>query len=264
MSVYLRITSKSRELSRVQELIDYVFDEYKTIPQYCHTSGVGRQSAYEDMVFIKNLHHKTEGRQVLHWILSFDKGVSAELADAVGMEVLHFLMTRYQAVCATHTNTSNVHIHYAINPVDIETGKKFSESKKDMLGFRDKINEVLTKFNLKKIAGVDEMPDAKWNEQEINNSCDVKDKTAVLPFSVTEMAGDKFWTGNGTWENGQLCVPGILRETSLIRGVMYDDGAFTVHNIINGEVCTGHGVVENGKVINPGVLYAEISDEGRN
>lgn len=261
MSIYLRITSKSRELSRVQKLVHYVFDESKTTPQYCHTLGVGKQSAVEDMMFIKNLYRQTEGRQMLHWVLSFDEGVSAELADTVGMEVLHFLTGRYQAVCATHTNTSNVHVHYAINSVDIETGKKFSESKTDMLRFRDKINEILIKYNLRKIATVGEMSEKEWNEQDSNKPCDAQSAALVLPFVFTEINGDDCWAGSGMWEKGQLYVPGILRKTSLIKGITYDDGEFTVHKIINGENCKGRGVVENGKIFVPGVLYAETSEK---
>lgn len=260
MPIYLRITSKCRELSRVQELVHYVFDESKAIPKYCHTLGVGKQSAVEDMLFIKNLYRQTEGRQMLHWVLSFDEGVSAELADTVGMEVLHFLTGRYQAVCATHTNTNNAHVHYAINPVDIETGNKFSESKADMLRFRDRINEVLIKFKLKKIAGVDEMSEAKWEEQERINSCDVYDEAPVLPFAFAEINGDDCWTGRGIWENGQLYVPGILCKMPLIRGITYDDGALTVRKMIDGENCIGRGAVENGKFFEPGVLYTETSE----
>lgn len=260
MSIYLCINSKSRELSRVKGLIDYVFDESKTMLKYCHTLGVGKQSAVEDMLFIKNLYRHTEGRQMLHWVLSFDEGVSAEVADTVGMEVLHFLAGKYQAVCATHTNTNNVHVHYAINTVDLETGNKFSGSTKDMLKFRGRINECLIKFNLKKIGSVCEIAEAKWDEQERLNPCDAFDERPVLPLVFTEMNDNDCWTGNGIWDNGQLYVPGILRKTPLIRGVTYDDGTFTVRKTIDGENCVGHGAVENGKVLEPGILYAETSE----
>lgn len=52
---------------------------------------------------------------------------------------------------ATHINTSNPHNHYLINPINLLTGRKFSESIKDMLLFREKINNILNRHGLKKI-----------------------------------------------------------------------------------------------------------------
>lgn len=169
MSVYKRCSSTDRRITRIAERISYVFDMQKTRPELCHTVGVTCRTAYEDMIFVKRLYVKMEGRQYLHWILSYDADVSQEVADEVGREVLKLLNGEYQAIMATHINTDNFHNHFLINPVNLKTGNKFSESISDMIRFRDRINVILKAYGLNEIGKIENFDEE--NEEENNVIC---------------------------------------------------------------------------------------------
>lgn len=155
MSVYKRCASTDRNIMRIAERVAYVFDQNKTRQELCHTLGVARRTVYDDMLFIKQLYGKTDGRQYLHWILSYDSGVPETVADQVGQKVLRLLNGQYQAIMATHTNTANFHNHFLVNTVNLASGNKFSESISDMLVFRDKINAILESYGLKPVGQVE-------------------------------------------------------------------------------------------------------------
>lgn len=167
MSIYKRCSSTDRNIRRIAERVTYVFDLHKTRPELCHTLGVARRTVYDDMVFIKQLYGKTDGRQYLHWVLSYDSGVPETVADLVGQDVLRLLMGEYQAIMATHTNTANFHNHFLINTVNLVSGNKFSESISDMLVFRDKINVILESYGLQPIAQVETISETEEAQSDM-------------------------------------------------------------------------------------------------
>ena len=166
MSVYIRSSSKNRTLRGLKSKIDYVWDDGKSIPQFRHSLGVrdDNEGAYEDMLLNKQLFLKKDGRQYQHWILSFDAEVTGEQADKVGTQVLKLLEDKWQAIMCTHLNTRNVHCHYLINSVQVGSGKKFSESKSDMLLFRKKINTILYDAGLSLIHKIEVIEENEWAE----------------------------------------------------------------------------------------------------
>lgn len=286
MSVYIRFTRKSRGLNAVKELVDYVYDSNKTQDRLCHTLGVCKQSVADDMIFVKRLFCQTDKRQMLHWVLSFDAGVETETADMIGQEVLHMLSGEYQAICATHTNTLNRHVHFAINTVNVKTGKKFTNSKKDMLYFRNEINRVLEKYDLSPIGGAVKMEEEEWEIQEhsvdicfsdhdVDNgyheivcdtpqycietkclSCDSDvsqryGQNATLIYTVYKEEYGHIWKGKGAIENGIYYSPAVYYGKTI-------EGPFTVRQTEEDHTFVGHGVVEDGKVLIPGVLKEEI------
>lgn len=167
MSVYKRCASTDRNIMRIAERVSYIFDPNKTRPELCHTLGVARRTVYDDMVFIKQLYGKTDGRQYLHWVVSYDSGVPETVADQVGQAVLRLLNGQYQAIMATHTNTANFHNHFLINTVNLASGNKFSESISDMLVFRDKINAILEFYGLQPVGHVETISETEEAQSDM-------------------------------------------------------------------------------------------------
>lgn len=242
----------------MKEMVDYVLDERKTREELCHTSGVTKQAAYEDMVFIKQLFGKTEGREYLHWVLSHDKGVSDNVADAVALEVLQLLQKRYQIVLATHINTENVHTHFLINTVDITSGRKFSESVPDMLKFREKINQILETHGLNTIGTIEE-----FDEDTVDCGVgSVEDGNIFTPgiYYSQNVGGDRFIQGN-TWISGvtyDSTSEGLKAnkgEQELIPGVTYEAGPVKVRLEEEEGTFFGKMCIENNRILYPGVLY---------
>lgn len=224
-------------------------------------SGVSKDTAYEDMLFVKLLFGKSDGRQYLHWILSHDSDVTEELADIVCKEVLALLHGKYQVISATHLNTDNIHSHFLINPVDIVTGKKFSESKREMLRFRDKINRIMLKYGLNPVRSIQSISEEKLDIEDGN-------------YNVMQIYEDEMYCGNVEIVGETLIMPGVMYacgevETkdfapTFVPGVIYDDLNANQYFMVNindlGRTFYGHGYVdEKGTVYFPGILY-EKSD----
>lgn len=223
----------------------------------CHTSGVSKDTAYDDMVFIKYLFCQTDGRQYLHWILSHDKGVHVDVVNFVAEEVLLLVGEKYQVIAATHTNTQNLHTHFLINPVDITTGKKFSESTKDMLKFRSKINAILKDCGLNECGSVEsvseeriDLEECELEERNVPGTCIYEEGFAFQTFQLYQ---NQFFGGKGIVEDGNVLIPGVVYEMEQTQ-----ESKTEVAQYENGHVYKGRGYWENGRFLVPGILYEEV------
>lgn len=148
MSVYKRTATHVTELKNLKKAITYILDPQKTNDTLTYCMGASKEKAYEDMLFLKQLYCKTEGRQYLHWILSNNQEVPLKTVEAVSRDILKLVGAEFQVIAAIHTNTDNLHTHFIINSVRITDGKKFSQSKRDMLKFRQVVNQILDSYGL--------------------------------------------------------------------------------------------------------------------
>lgn len=226
------------------------------------------------MIFVKRLFCKLEGRQYLHWILSHDKGVSADIADKVAIEVMKMIGKEYQLIVGTHVNTNNVHSHFLINTVNFATGKKFSESERDMLKTREKINSILKKYGLKQCGKIESIDEEKNEEYDRESA-----------FTLFQMADVHIFQGQGIMEGEKVYGPGMLYAVDMpeptpipsmiyqteivtkdelekfdkqyIRGMVYEKATniFEVKQVENGHVFVGQGQWVDGKFCVPGMLY---------
>lgn len=114
-------------------------------------NGVSTSTPAQDMETIQALLGKNLGRRYIHLVISFDKGVSEQLAYKVAEECAAYYSNEYQFVFALHTNTENLHAHIILNAVNVRTGKKFSQSRSEMLRFREYVNKCLQSHGLKPI-----------------------------------------------------------------------------------------------------------------
>lgn len=88
------------------------------------------QNAIEQFKITKSVYHKEDKRQVLHMVVSFDDKREKSLQETdikeLGYQIGRLLSREsYQTIWGIHGNTDHVHIHYIINSVSYETGKKY-------------------------------------------------------------------------------------------------------------------------------------------
>ena len=152
MSITKFINGKNRRTQALQKGIDYILNPDKTSRTLIHGNGIDVDSAYEDMNTIQTLLRKTTGRRYIHYIVSFDLGVTPETAYDVSVKCANYFAKDYQYILAVHTNTANVHAHIIMNAVNIHTGKKFSQSKSELFKFRDYVNDCLVQNDLNPIS----------------------------------------------------------------------------------------------------------------
>lgn len=116
-------------------------------------SGVGINpiSAYEEMMRAKKAFHQERGKQYLHLVVSFDQVLQqADTAHKIGRKIAEFY-SDYQVLVTTHSDTSNLHCHLIINSVNMLTGKKLSQKRKDFWKFIEHANSIFEYYDLPRI-----------------------------------------------------------------------------------------------------------------
>lgn len=130
----------------------YILDPSKTNSSLICTNGVSANSPAEDIETVQFLLGKNTGRRYIHFVISFDKNVPNTVAYTVACNCAEYFSHSFQYVLAVHTNTTNPHAHIILSAVNVRTGKKFSQSQKEMLTFREHVNFCLRQFGLDEIA----------------------------------------------------------------------------------------------------------------
>lgn len=151
MSVLKYANGQNRGLDAIRKGVTYVLNPDKTKPNLTEFNGVSRDTPCEDMETVQTLLSKNTGRRYIHIVISFDRNVSVAIAYNVACYAAEYYADNYQYVLAIHTNTANVHAHIILSTVNVRTGKKFSQSRKEMLTFREHVNFCLRQFGLDEI-----------------------------------------------------------------------------------------------------------------
>lgn len=138
----------------VELLINYICDPAKTPSRL-----IGGLSVFvtttDDIIMqfkaLKEFYHKSDGKQIMHFIVSFDGYQRLDLQKIfeMGAWIAAYYADEYQIIYALHENTSNPHLHFAINTVSFIDGKKFNRGKGDLYQLREHIDFVtkLPHFN---------------------------------------------------------------------------------------------------------------------
>lgn len=145
------INGKNNSLSALKRVLTYITNPAKTADHLKDGHNCNIQKALNDFSIIKNVFHQTEGRQYVHFVQSFapfDK-VTPELVKKIADELVqHPSFNGYQVAYAVHTDKDHLHTHFVINTVNIETGKKWRQSKEELQAFKDYSDEICNKHGL--------------------------------------------------------------------------------------------------------------------
>ena len=105
------------------------------------------QEAIRDWQMTKLAYKKTDGRSVIHVIQSFPAGeVTPEQAHKIGTEYIKKCPKFYgfEILVATHTDqqNGNTHNHFAVNSVNLETGKKWHLDPEELAELKEINNQI--------------------------------------------------------------------------------------------------------------------------
>ena len=83
-------------------------------------------SSFEEMREAQKLFDKDSGRLAYHFVISFEPSEPLMPADAYcfALDFIGFFFKEYQVLFNVHTKQEYLHIHFALNPVSLQTGKK--------------------------------------------------------------------------------------------------------------------------------------------
>ena len=116
-------------------------------------SGIGCQpeTAFDEFLSTKLLHHKDGGVMFYHMVQSFPKG--ADVDPRTAHEAAHRLAGYFEGcevlVC-THIDREHIHSHCIINSVNFETGKKVHMADEQIQELRVRNDEICEELELPK------------------------------------------------------------------------------------------------------------------
>ena len=151
MSILKFINRKARRNEKIKTAIDYVMDSRKTNHELIKVNGVQKESAWQDMQTIQELTGTASGRRYIHYVISMERNVSSKVVYEIAVKASEYYADAFPYILAVHTNTDNPHAHVILCATNVKTGKKFSQSKKDMLRFREFLNNILESYGLNRI-----------------------------------------------------------------------------------------------------------------
>lgn len=148
MAIIKSINSKSN----VANGIKYITREDKTEDKLISGYNCSPEFAIEQMNTTKELYNKTGGRQYKHYVQSFNPkdNVTPEIAHEIGNKFIseNEKFNGYEVVIATHKDRNHIHNHFIVNSVNLETGKKYHESAKDLQQLKELSNELTKQYGL--------------------------------------------------------------------------------------------------------------------
>ena len=116
-------------------------------------SGIGCQTetAFDEFLSTKHLHHKDGGVMFYHMVQSFPKGVAIDPRTA--HEAARWLAGYFEGceiLICTHTDREHIHSHCIINSVNFETGKKVHMADEQIQALRVRNDQICEELRLPK------------------------------------------------------------------------------------------------------------------
>ena len=161
--------------AKLKTSLNYVMKEEKTESKLISGKDCIAENAINEMIATKKQFKKyNKGRDKIHFIQSFspNDNLTCEQAHEIGMKMAeHF--KGFQVVVATHIDKKHLHNHIIINSVNFENGKKFQQSKEDLIKIKELSNELCKEYGLTitdKKAKVDDININEYNASQLGKS----------------------------------------------------------------------------------------------
>ena len=129
----------------MKSVMQYVAQKNKTLWNGVQLiSGIGCQpeTAFDEFLSTKHLHHKDGGVMFYHMVQSFPKGVAIDPRTA--HEAARWLAGYFEGceiLICTHTDREHIHSHCIINSVNFETGRKVHMADEQIQDTQDHISK---------------------------------------------------------------------------------------------------------------------------
>lgn len=139
MSIGRYVNGSNNTQDDFRSILCYITEDYKTgNGKYVAAHGCSPKRILRDMSAVKKAHHKTHGKQYEHVVISITPD-TADKSDLDYMEIGRAIAAyykEYQVAYALHKDTNVRHLHFVINSVSFQTGKKFSQGPQDLNRFK--------------------------------------------------------------------------------------------------------------------------------
>ena len=175
--------------SPLKIVLDYVMDKRKTDDLLIAGLECCPETALDEFLFVKRKFKKEDGRQYYHTVQSFspEDDITPEIAHEIGVQLAEYFKG-YQIVIATHVDKGHIHNHLVMNSVSYQTGKKFHQTREDMLRVKAYSNKLCREYGLSQTetkSNYNGMP--KWKRDLRNLAYRVACRTATREEFIFQM-----------------------------------------------------------------------------
>lgn len=151
----------------LKKTLNYICKEEKTDKKLISGKDCIPENAYEEMMEVKKLYKKLEGRDKIHFVQAFspkDK-LTYEQAHEIGLKMAEYFKG-FQVVVATHIDKEHIHNHIVLNTVNFETGLKFHQSRQDLQKIKELSNRICKEYGLTVAEEKSKVSDIRINEYQ--------------------------------------------------------------------------------------------------
>lgn len=145
--------------TEMEKVLDYLTGEEKTIKEnLCTGINCDIETAYQDMMFVKEQFGKTGGILAHHAEQSFKPGeITPEKAHKIGVKFADEMWgDRFQVIVTTHLDKAHIHNHFVINSVSFVDGRKYNGCKATYRNIRELSDKYCRQEGLSIIKDVDQ------------------------------------------------------------------------------------------------------------
>lgn len=130
--------------SSIFNLVNYALNEKGTYRRVRFFGGynIDIDRAGSQMVLVKKYYQKDNGREMRHFVVSFEEDISPYDAWILGWQIAAYYAECFQIVFGVHEDTTNIHIHFVLNTVSFTDGRKINSSKYELYRLKNCINQL--------------------------------------------------------------------------------------------------------------------------
>ena len=135
--------------SPMNNIFPYIMKKEKTEQKLISGINCMPETAMEEFIAVKKQFGKTNGRQYYHVVQSFspNDNITPETAHEIGLKFAEYF-GNYQTVVATHIDRKHIHNHIVFNSVNFKTGKKFHQTRDEMIQAKEYSNKLCEEYGL--------------------------------------------------------------------------------------------------------------------
>ena len=133
----------------MNNIFKYVTRDEATEEKLISGVNCSPDTAMQEFKFVKQQFGKTDGRTYYHIVQSFspEDNISTEIAHEIGLKFAEYF-PEFQVLVATHYNTKHIHNHLIMNSVNFKNGKKFHQTRDELLEVKAYSNKICQEFGL--------------------------------------------------------------------------------------------------------------------
>ena len=132
----------------LEHVINYVNNKKRA--DYIGGQNILLGDSIEQAMAVNNFFYNETKRKAFHFAISFDDDevMIAQHLYEEGYNICA-LLPEYQIIFAIHQETGHIHMHFAINPISLCTGRKLCFDNTTFYGFVNGVREIFKQYDVK-------------------------------------------------------------------------------------------------------------------